>query len=101
MKKLGGMNMNASWKQTGKGTWSAGEHERGIEGHPVWTATIRQRKNAKESVYSWTVGGHRKGTFSGIGASLAAAKEAALVAVETHIVPAAEDEPRAEAEAAG
>jgi hypothetical protein len=84
--------MDANWKQTGKGTWSAFEHERGIEGHIVWTATIRQRNHAKETVYSWTIGGHRKGSFSGIAPSLAAAKEAALAAVQTHIVSGAEEE---------
>jgi hypothetical protein len=82
--------MDVTWKSPGKGTWSAGEYDRGREGHPVWTATIRQRKAGQQTVYNWTVGGHRKGTFAGTAASLAAAKEAAVAAVQTHILPAAD-----------
>jgi hypothetical protein len=84
--------MNITWKQTGKGTWSSVEHKRGLEERPSWIATIRQRKGGKETVYSWTVGGHRKGTFSGIASSLAAAKDDAVAAVHTHILPQAEEE---------
>jgi hypothetical protein len=88
--------MDVNWKQTTKGTWSAAGHDQKSEWRSVWTATIRQRKNAKETVYSWTVGGPRKGTFSGIAPGLAAAKEAAMAAVHAHIEPEAEAEPDGE-----
>jgi hypothetical protein len=92
--------MDVNWKQTGKGTWSSGAHDRGIEARPIWTATVRQRKSGKETTYSWMASGFRKGTYSGIAASLAAAKEAAIAAVQTHIVPAGDGEAAEASEAA-
>jgi len=91
--------MEANWKQTGKGTWSAVENERGADGKVVWTATIRQRKAGQETVYNWTVTATRKGTFSGIASKLGDAKEAALAAVEAHILPKREAEEQPETEA--
>ena len=85
--------MDVTWKQTGKGTWSAGERDKGVDGKTVWTVTIRQRKAGQETVYNWTATGPRKGTYSGVASGLAAAKDAAVAAVEAHIVPPAKEEP--------